>query len=98
MTAPIHKKLASKEVNIRNCVFGFRCEANWDAMELTNQDDVRFCDHCEKEVYFISSKSELLESINLNRCVAISTLIRSDNGMKLEHITSGVIEGYIEDK
>ena len=45
MTAPIHKKLASKEVNIRNCVFGFRCEANWDAMEVTNQEDVRFCDH-----------------------------------------------------
>ena len=97
MTAPIHKKLASKEVNIRNCVFGFRCEANWDAMEVTNQDDVRFCDHCEKEVHIISSKSALLESINLNRCVAISTQIRSDDGIEFEHISSGVITGYIEE-
>ena len=32
---------------------------------------MRFCKKCEKDVYLISSEDRLLESITLNRCVAI---------------------------
>ena len=95
MNSFLQEKIESKEIKIRNCVFGFGCDANWDAMKETNQDDVRFCNHCEKEVHFIATKSSLLESVNLNRCVAISSLIRSDDEMKM--ITLGEITNYIEE-
>ena len=58
-------------IKIRNCVFGFRCAQNWDEMEETSRDGVRFCKECEKNVYLISSEDKLLEAITLNRCVAI---------------------------
>ena len=95
MNSVIQKEIESKEIKIRNCVFGFRCDVNWDVMEETSQDDVRFCNHCEKEVYFITTKASLLESINLNRCVAVSSLIPTNNKMMM--VTSGEITSYIEE-
>ena len=60
-----------KLLNIRNCIFGFKCTANWNTMKLTSDKAVRHCKSCEKDVYLISTKEELLEAINLNRCIAI---------------------------
>ena len=58
-------------IKIRNCVFGFRCAQNWDEMEETSREGVRFCKECAKDVFWVSSKDMLLEAITLNRCVAI---------------------------
>ena len=63
---------------IRNCVLGFKCDIDWDAMRLvsttTNLNDeeseIRFCSQCQKEVYESNSDEELLENIKLNRCVS----------------------------
>ena len=59
-------------INLRNCVFGFKCTANWDEMKRTSEQRVRHCDECKKDVYFITKPEELIEAINLNRCVAIA--------------------------
>jgi hypothetical protein len=58
-------------INIRNCVFGFKCTADWDVMERTQNALVRHCLGCKKDVYQVSTKEELYEAIELNRCVAI---------------------------
>ena len=58
--------------DIRNCVFDFKCEANWDEMKPTSEQTVRHCEKCQKNVYFINTLEELTEAINLNRCVAIA--------------------------
>ena len=63
--------MVQMNLKIRNCVFGFRCTQNWDAMQETSRDGVRFCKECAKDVYWVSNKDKLLESITLNRCVAI---------------------------
>lgn len=59
-------------IDLRNCVFGFKCTANWDEMKRTSEKTVRHCEQCEKNVYFITKPEELIEAINFNRCVAIA--------------------------
>ena len=68
MTDP---KNSESKIKIRNCVFGFRCAQNWEAMDETSRADVRFCRECGKDVYFVDNTIELAEAIGLNRCVAI---------------------------
>jgi hypothetical protein len=58
-------------INIRNCVFGFKCTADWNAMKITSDATIRHCSGCKKDVYQVSSKEDLFEAIELNRCVAI---------------------------
>ena len=65
------KQDTKTRINIRNCVFGFRCAQNWEAMKETSRDGVRFCDECGKDVYWITNKESLMEAISLNRCIAI---------------------------
>jgi hypothetical protein len=59
-------------IDLRNCIFGFKCTANWDDMKRTSEQRVRHCEQCQKNVYFITKPDELIEAINLNRCVAIA--------------------------
>jgi hypothetical protein len=82
------------DIKIRNCIFGFKCDQQWDDMSLTNKDHVRFCGNCEKEVFFVEKKGQLLKAIQLNRCVAIKAPGSSE---RLEVFTSGVIQRYDEE-
>ena len=85
--------ITDNRIDIRNCVFGFKCEVNWDEMALTNDDKVRHCDTCQKNVYLVDDRDELFEAIKLNRCVAII-----NDEVTLIHRSSGHIVGYIGDK
>jgi hypothetical protein len=55
-------------IAIRNCIFGFKCNADWHGMQLTSDRNVRNCDACEKDVYLIATKEQLVEAIDLNHC------------------------------
>jgi len=55
---------------IRNCTFAFKCEAKWEQLEILDFDNIRFCNGCQKEVYFCYDDHELISNIHLNRCVA----------------------------
>jgi len=71
------------EYAVRNCVYGFKCEADWQKMVVVRGEneyedgslisEVRFCKDCQKEVYQCNFDEELLENIKLNRCVRVST-------------------------
>jgi len=58
-------------IDIRNCIFGFQCNQNWNDLKLTSQKEIRFCDKCKKNVYEIEDAKKLLEAIKFNKCVAI---------------------------
>jgi hypothetical protein len=79
-------------IRIRNCIYGLKCDQSWDEMTLTKKENVRFCGNCEKEVFFVEKKGQLLKAIQLNRCVAIDTSI--SNGVNT--ITSGYIKNYTD--
>ena len=92
MTNPIVKK-----IKIRNCVFGFRCAQNWEAMDETSREDVRFCRECAKDVYFVENTIELSEAISLNRCVAIKPASNEDKSVSDRVIMSlGMVRSYEE--
>ena len=76
-------------IDLRNCVFGFKCTANWDEMKRTSEQRVRHCGECRKDVYFITKPEELIEAINLNRCVAIAPP-ESQNNLYYPRPTLGV--------
>lgn len=71
-------------INLHNCVFGFKCTANWDEMTRTNNDGIRHCDACDKKVFFVTKPKEMMKAIKLNRCVAVFD-------ESYEHIESGMI-------
>ena len=60
---------------IRNCVFGIKCDKDWKSMKYVRQDEneneVRFCSGCEKEVFETFTADVLFQNVELNRCVAI---------------------------
>lgn len=64
--------------SIRNCLFNFRCEAQWSGMLPTTNRAVRFCGSCERSVRLCETDSELLEAIRNNECVAIPDELRSE--------------------
>jgi hypothetical protein len=69
------------KIKIRNCVFGFRCAQNWDAMD----------------VYFVENTIKLAEAIGLNRCVAIKPAINEDEPASDRVIISlGMVSSYEE--
>lgn len=68
----IHKM--SDKLIIRNCKFSYQCKAKWNALIETDDDEIRFCNDCQKEVFFCDSNDTLITFIKLNRCVAILKL------------------------
>lgn len=62
--------LEDENISIRNCRFAFKCDKKWDDLDETRNDNIRFCNTCEKEVYFCNDDSELAQNVRLNRCVA----------------------------
>jgi hypothetical protein len=55
---------------LRNCVLAYKCPNDWDALPETDNSDVKFCNECQKEVYFCHDDEDLAKGIRLNRCVA----------------------------
>ncbi len=58
------------DLTIRNCVFSFKCSAVWEQLEDTDNEAVRFCQDCQREVYYCDTDDELVAAVKLNRCVA----------------------------
>jgi hypothetical protein len=67
-----NKRNMPEKIAIRNCTFAFRCEAEWEQLEKLEWDSIRFCNACQKEVYFCYDDYELISNIHLNRCVAFA--------------------------
>ena len=83
-------KTKSTLIDIRNCLFGFKCTAFWNDMLQKADINIRHCESCNKDVYRVKTTSELSKAIKLNRCVAITL----KNESPLELITSGYIDSY----
>ena len=79
-------------INLRNCIFGFNCTAKWESMLKTDNQNIRHCDFCNKNVYHVSNKNDLLMAIELDRCVAIDVVENF-----IIHQTTGLIRQYVEE-
>jgi len=58
--------------DIRNCdvEFKLRCPQQWIDLTPTDQNTVRYCQACSKNVYFCHSSKELKRRTEGNQCVA----------------------------
>ena len=53
----------SNNIEIKNC-FEFVCPENWNNFEKTDDENVRFCGSCEKQVFKATDKETLKELSN----------------------------------
>ena len=63
--------VSDEDTAIRNCIWGFKCQETWESLSETDDDDVRFCSKCQKEVFHCTDDDSLVSSIARNRCIAI---------------------------
>lgn len=66
------------ETNIRNCPWGYSCKQKWEDLTQTRSVNIRFCGECQKEVFWIDDREDLIESIVLNRCICFSPELLRD--------------------
>ena len=55
---------------ILECDFEFKCPKKWENLTILEDPEKRFCSSCEREVFFINTRSELRLYRKLGRCVA----------------------------
>ena len=68
----ISKALEVPLTDIRNCKRDKSfCPSKWEDLTPTKNIDIRFCDSCEKPVYFRKVESEIVEAIRENRRIVI---------------------------
>jgi len=55
---------------IVNCNFRYKCPLEWEKLERSADQDVRFCSSCHENVYFAHSQNELDRLAIAGKCVA----------------------------
>lgn len=63
--------MSEKEISLRNCKFAFRCTRTWKSLHPSDNESVRFCDDCARDVHLCRTDRELLEAVQADKCVAI---------------------------
>src|SRR5581483_4469760 len=56
----------------------FRCPLEWEQLRATDYQGVRFCDSCQRNVYFVDSVEALAIHVRERRCVAYLADASSD--------------------
>tara|TARA_Y100000996_G_C22051680_1_gene449384 strand:+ start:20 stop:277 length:258 start_codon:yes stop_codon:yes gene_type:complete len=58
-----------KDLYIKNC-FEFICPEKWENLERSDNESLRFCGSCDKQVFKANSLEELEKFSKENKCVA----------------------------
>lgn len=70
---------ALKDYQLRNCFLAYECDAEWSALEETNDEKIRFCNRCNDEVHKCDNDAELAIAIRENFCVAITSPFKENH-------------------
>jgi uncharacterized protein (TIGR02996 family) len=76
-------RLALKDSTVLNCGaasagapmirFAFECPMTWETLKPTPENSVRFCDSCERKVYFCRTAEQARLHAQAGDCIAIET-------------------------
>ena len=66
-----------------SCKFQYECPKRWNDLLATDVENVRFCNHCEQNVYLVQTQIEFAEQAAKGKCVAIETPEFTMAGMPL---------------
>lgn len=57
------------------CEFKFLCDKKWeDLLEIRGEKNTRYCNACEKPVFYCYSYEDLAYNVESGRCIAISSV------------------------
>ena len=75
---------------IKNCEYQvkYKCPLKWSKLKETKDSKIRFCNECNKNVYFCKTSKDIDKHIKLNNCIVVD-VIDQDQG---QYRTMGVIE------
>jgi uncharacterized protein (TIGR02996 family) len=81
---------------VENCglQFQFECPRRWEQLQTTDDQTVRFCQGCDKNVHHCGSVEEAREAAAEGKCVAVdSRLTRTPGDIRppVEMMTMGII-------
>ena len=51
--------------------FSYRCPRKWDVLESTSQQSVRFCQACQENVYYCTTKEDAEQHAKQGHCIVI---------------------------
>jgi hypothetical protein len=55
---------------ILECDFAFKCPQQWESLRSLDHPDQRFCESCDRTVYFVRTRRELAVCQKLGQCIA----------------------------
>jgi uncharacterized protein (TIGR02996 family) len=97
---------------IENCglQFRFACPKQWEALRPTENASVRFCDRCERRVFYCHSVGEARGLALRGECVAVDTTLTRNPGdvtpppasgpgrPRVERVTLGIVRIALPDR
>jgi uncharacterized protein (TIGR02996 family) len=63
--------------------FEYECPRRWEALRVTADDRVRFCDSCNQKVYHCASIEEAQAQARRGRCVALDSRVELTPGVRI---------------
>ncbi len=77
---------------ILECDFAFKCPQQWDNLKLLDRPDQRFCESCDREVFFVRTRQQLAVYQKQGHCIAADVDLPEFGGSK--GITIGGVAPY----
>jgi uncharacterized protein (TIGR02996 family) len=80
--------------------FAFRCPKKWEHLRTTEYAEVRYCDGCQRHVFYCGSIAEARARANQGECVAISlTVLRTPGDVTFPgEVEQGDVMGYLDEE
>jgi uncharacterized protein (TIGR02996 family) len=84
---------AVSQVPVENCsLFQYQCPKRWETLATTDEPAVRFCDSCQKPVFYSKTIEEAQQHAWSGRCVAVQLgNQRKEGDLEQEFVTMGEI-------
>ena len=83
----------SNDLEIKNC-FEYLCPEKWENLEDTENESVRFCGACEKQVFKATNKKTFKKLTKEEKCVAYF----SGESVAPTYMGETVYPAFIDDK
>jgi hypothetical protein len=75
---------------ILECDFAFKCPQQWENLRSLGHADRRFCDSCDRDVFFVRTRQELAVYQKLDHCIAANV-----NHPDFGGVTKGIVIGGV---
>jgi uncharacterized protein (TIGR02996 family) len=84
-------QMSRSKIELCQIEFEFVCPRKWENLQVTHEEQVRFCDSCRQNVYYCHSIEEAQRHAWQRHCVAVdSGVVRTPGDLEVHFVTLGV--------